>query len=190
MRHFTLTGLEPVYSIVDDFFQTEALGEGMDISDDFPSLPDLVDLDLAPLNNIDDFLDLGYDSDSDFNMDGLPVSAFLFCDEDQNGINCSDETPDLRCYEVMSPSESESEAPSLSFPEEPGVNCPTCEFHRSRGDSMCSLCYMRSTYALIYSPVTPPPEETAENITDSFMECMTQDEPLDLSVKRRRTSFL
>ncbi|AMB43143.1 E1A [Bat mastadenovirus WIV12] len=189
MKHFSLTSLDPVYSFVDHLFDFPPEGDetnGEMGHWQYPTLPDLVDLDLAPLNALDDFVDLGYDSDSDFNMD-LPISAFLFCDEEDLTASGS-ETIDLHCYEDLSASSDLSmEVPMLECPDIPGVDCSVCNFYRSRGESMCSLCYMRSTYALIYSPVTPLPEDEQMEIiseADGVMECVTQDEPLDLSLKK------
>lgn len=42
----------------------------------------------------------------------------------------------------------------LDYPEVPGVDCRSCEFHKSKvreGDVKCSLCYMRLTSFMVYS---------------------------------------
>ncbi|AXE75620.1 E1A [Egyptian fruit bat adenovirus] len=158
MRHFSLTCLDPIYSVADDFLASlHSFSEEPDLSfysdsaapSTSHSLPDLVDLDLAPFVPLDNYVDFGYESDEDFGLQtvpNLPPSVLLFCDAP---ASFPDRTEiDLHCYESM-PSSVESTGAISPPPSAQVSSSPSdCDQHIcDPGNSPCSLCFLRLAYS-------------------------------------------
>ncbi|BCU04787.1 early E1A 13S protein [Human mastadenovirus D] len=109
---------------------------------------------------------------------------------------------DLRCYEEgFPPSDSEDEQGEQSMalisdyacvvveehfvldnPEVPGEGCRSCQYHRDQtGDpnASCALCYMKTTFSFIYSPVSEDESSPSEEDHPSPPD-LTDDTPLQV----------
>lgn len=146
MRHLRLAFDERFWEAAEGFL-ADLPGEEDEGFVEPISLQDLVEIDPIP-GDVSNYFFPDADFENTIPLDES-VEDFLRCDEDIVDLESLTELP---TEELETPSTHFSETP-LDYPELPGVNCSSCEFHRQRlnnDEVCCSLCHMRKTAYAVF----------------------------------------
>lgn len=142
MRHLRLAFDERFWEAAEGFLR-DLPGEEDEGFDEPVSLGDMVSIDSVP---------------GDISTYFFPECDFLEPDlPEELDLHCYEEMPDLESLTDLSSDEVEPashfSALELDYPETPGLNCASCDFHRQKlqnEEASCSLCYMRKTAFAVY----------------------------------------